>query len=121
MHPIHGIVKDALETDLTQMLEAGHDEAALRRELDEASAKNSTDALLALQEDWWARPSPDGFPYDEPSDWETISSHFEQRSFTASIQGRCGLCPSNASHPSTARWASSVSLPRTSKLPQRQA
>ena len=107
MHPIHGIVKDALEIDLTQMLEAGHDETTLRSELDEAAAMDSTDALLKLQEDWWSRPSPDGFPYDEPSDWETISSHFPDAEsharFTgtddeladrilAGWQGRCAGC-----------------------------
>ena len=107
MHPIHGIVRDALETDLTQMLEAGHDEHALRRELDKTAAADSTDALLELQEKWWSRPSPESFPYDEPSDWETISSHFPDAEsharfagsddeladrILAGWQGRCAGC-----------------------------
>ena len=49
---------------------------------------------------------------------EATAPHCGQAILTASIQGRCGVCPSNSSQPSTARSRSSVSLPRTSKLPQ---
>jgi len=76
MHPLCDILLKELETDLSQMFEEGHDEAALRAELDAAAAARSADALLALQEDWWAPPSPPDFPYDEPNDWDAIAASF---------------------------------------------
>ena len=47
---------------------------------------------------------------------ETGDPHFEHPIFTASTQGRCGECPANCSHPSTARCSNSVSLPITFTL-----
>ena len=41
--------------------------------------------------------------------------HWGQATLTASIHGRCGVCPSKASHPDMARAASSSRLPITSK------
>jgi ADP-ribosylglycohydrolase len=76
VHPLYDIVLNDLRTDISQMVEEGHDEQALLRELDSAAASHSLDALVALQEDLWQRPSPGGFPYDEPNDWESISAHF---------------------------------------------
>jgi ADP-ribosylglycohydrolase len=76
MHPLYDIVLRDLETDIGQMPEEGHDPAALREELDRARAAGSLDALIALQEDLWQRPSPPTFPYQEPDDWETLSASF---------------------------------------------
>ena len=107
MHPLAKVVRDALEEDLKQMVEEGHDAAALRAELDTAAKAGSVEALLELQQEWWARPSPPGYPYDEPNDWETISSGFpdpdSHAKFTGSDealrdrllggwQGRCAGC-----------------------------
>ncbi|MFB3883179.1 MAG: ADP-ribosylglycohydrolase family protein [Armatimonadota bacterium] len=76
MHPLYNIVLDDLRTDISQMVEEGHDQSALLDELEKAASTRSLDALIALQEDLWQRPSPPGFPYDEPSDWDAISAHF---------------------------------------------
>jgi ADP-ribosylglycohydrolase len=58
------------------MAEEGHDENALLQELETVRSRRSLDALAALQEDLWQRPSPGSYPYDEPNDWEAISAHF---------------------------------------------
>ena len=87
MHPFYDVLLKELRTDLSQMLEEGHDEAALQVELDGAAAKVSVDALLALQEEWWRRPSPPHFPYEEPSDWEAISSFFPDPEAHAKFTG----------------------------------
>jgi len=76
MHPLYKIVLRDLATDIEQMAEEGHDEAALREELDRARTAGSLDALVALQEDLWRRPSPPAYPYEEPDDWETLSAPF---------------------------------------------
>jgi hypothetical protein len=76
MHPMMDVLAESLRTDIEQMAEEGHDPAALRVELEAAIASGSADALLALQEDWWSRPSPATFPYEEPSDWPTLSAGF---------------------------------------------
>jgi ADP-ribosylglycohydrolase len=76
VHPLYDIVLKDLRADISQMVEEGHDEGALLQELDKAAAERSLDALVALQQDLWQRPSPAGYPYDEPDDWESISAHF---------------------------------------------
>ncbi len=76
MHPLYDILRQDLRTDVTQMAEEGHDEAVLLKEVEAAEAAGSVDALLRLQEELWTRPSPAGFPYEEPSDWEAISATF---------------------------------------------
>ena len=76
MHPLYDIVLNDLRVDISQMAAEGHDESALLQELEEVRSQQSLDALAALQEDLWQRPSPAGYPYDEPNDWESISRHF---------------------------------------------
>ena len=76
MHPLYQILVREIRTDISQMVEEGHDEQALLKELENAQAAGSLDALAELQEDLWQRPSPPEFPYEEPNDWETISAHF---------------------------------------------
>ena len=64
MHPLVDLLVEAIRTDIGQMAaEEGHDEAALLAELEAAKATGTADALLALQEDLWTRPSPPDFPY----------------------------------------------------------
>jgi hypothetical protein len=76
VHPLYELMVETLRTDASQMVEEGHDEEALLKELDEADKQDSLDALVELQRKWWERPSPPDFPYEEPSDWEGISAHF---------------------------------------------
>ena len=76
MHPLFNIVLDNLRIDAQQMVEQGHDLAALTREIDAAAATGSLDALARLQEELWNRPSPATFAYREPSDWQSISRTF---------------------------------------------
>ena len=76
MHPLYKVMLEALRTDGAQMVEEGHDVAALEREIDAAAAAESLDALAALQMDLWNRPSPASFLYQEPNDWEAISATF---------------------------------------------
>ena len=76
MHPLYEIVLKDLRADISQMAEEGHEEDALLQELEAARSTRSLDALAALQEDLWQRPSPASYPYDEPNDWESISAHF---------------------------------------------
>jgi len=78
MHPLYKIMLTALRTDARQMVEAGHDLAALDREIDAAAEAASLDALAALQMDFWNRPSPPDFIYEEPNDWESIGAAFPQ-------------------------------------------
>ena len=107
MHPLYEVILNDVRTDLGEMLEEGHDEKALQAELDKAQATGSADALLGLQEDWWRRPSPPDFPYEEPSDWESISAGFPDPDsherfkgpddeladrILAAWQGRCAGC-----------------------------
>ena len=47
----------------------------------------------------------------------TGAPHDEQAILTASTYGRCGVWPSNASQPSTARSRSSSRPPTTSNVP----
>lgn len=72
MHPLRPLIEQSLQTDIEQMVEEGHDLSQLRRELDDARSQGTVDALLALQESLWARPSPAGFVYDEPDEWGEI-------------------------------------------------
>ena len=76
MNALHEIVLEAIKIDVGQMVEEGHDLTALLAEVDRAASSGYADALLALQKRLWSRPSPPDFPYDEPSDWESISRHF---------------------------------------------
>jgi ADP-ribosylglycohydrolase len=107
MHPLYNLVLEALKVDAEEMAEEGHDTAALATEIEQARATGSLDALVALQEDFWVRPSPPGFRYDEPNDWETISSTFPDPEcherfhgneadladrLLAAWQGRCAGC-----------------------------
>jgi len=104
MHPLYQIILEDIRVDISQMAEEGHDENALVHELHEASSRRSLDALLALQQDLWQRPSPSTFPYDEPSDWESIASYFPGTSpapvdsndladrLLAAWRGRCAGC-----------------------------
>jgi ADP-ribosylglycohydrolase len=75
-HPLYAIALADLETDIVQMGEEGHEVAALREECARVAAGHSLEALLALQQELWSRPSPAGFPYEEPNGWETISRGF---------------------------------------------
>ncbi len=86
-HPLFELLAREIETDISQMVEEGHDEAALLTELAEARATGSLDALAGLQSDLWRRPSPPGFPYAEPSDWESISAHFPGADSHATFPG----------------------------------
>jgi len=76
MHPLYDIVLNDVRVDISQMAEEGHDESALLEELEAVRSQQSLDALVGLQEDLWQRPSPAGYPYDEPNDWESICKHF---------------------------------------------
>jgi ADP-ribosylglycohydrolase len=76
VHPLYEILLGDLRTDVSQMVEEGHDESALLGEIEAARRAGTLDALAALQSDLWQRPSPASYPYDEPNDWESISSHF---------------------------------------------
>lgn len=87
MHPLYELVLKELRTDLKQMVEEGHDAEDLETELEAKVAGRSADDLLALQEEWWARPSPSDFPYDEPNDWETISAGFPDPESHAKFPG----------------------------------
>jgi ADP-ribosylglycohydrolase len=78
MHPLYDVILDSVKIDIGQMAEEGHDEGSLLAELASVRGGGSTDALLAFQEDLWRRPSPAGFPYEEPSDWPSISSGFPE-------------------------------------------
>ncbi len=76
-HPFRSILVAALREDIAQMVaEEGHDAEGLNAELEHALASDSLDALAQLQVSLWQRPSPPGFGYDEPSDWETLSTGF---------------------------------------------
>jgi len=79
------LLKDLL-TDARQMVEEGHNLESLNQEI-EAAARKSLDALARLQEDFWARPSPAGFPYQEPSDWDSMASHFPDPAGHAQFTG----------------------------------
>jgi ADP-ribosylglycohydrolase len=87
MHPMLEILTRAVEADIAQMIEEGHDQTALSKELEQAKATGSIDAVARLQEDLWNRPSPSGFGYDEPSDWKTISATFPQADSHARFEG----------------------------------
>jgi len=104
-HPLVEILKNDLQNDIRQMEETGHDPAALLHEFEQAG--DSLDALAALQQDLWTRPSPADFPYVEPDSWEEISATFpDPAGFTgfggtdeeladrllAAWEGRCAGC-----------------------------
>ena len=76
MHPIYDVLLECVRNDVGQMAEEGHDLAALRAELETVAARQSLDDLARFQEDLWRRPSPPEFPYEEPSDWKTVSGFF---------------------------------------------
>lgn len=76
MHPIYDVLYRQVQTDIKQMEEEGHDPAALTAELEKAAAGKSLAALAKFQEELWSRPSPAGFGYEEPSDWESIAATF---------------------------------------------
>jgi ADP-ribosylglycohydrolase len=76
MHPLIDTIRQAIEADILSMIDDGHDAEALGAELKQAAAKGSADALLDFQQDLWSRPSPAGFGYEEPDDWESISGTF---------------------------------------------
>jgi ADP-ribosylglycohydrolase len=76
MHPLIDTIRQAVEADILSMIDDGHDAEALGAELKQAAAKGSADALLEFQQDLWNRPSPAGFGYEEPNDWESISRTF---------------------------------------------
>ena len=107
MHPLFDLLAGEIRTDITQMVEEGHDEQALLAELEAARATGSLDALAGLQEQLWSQPSPPGLPYEEPSDWESIAQHFPDPDsharfggtddeladrLLAAWQGRCAGC-----------------------------
>lgn len=71
MHPLHTLVEQALATDIAQMVQEGHDLAALEAEV-AAARRQGLGALVELQEELWSRPSPEGFPYVEPDSWPGI-------------------------------------------------
>ena len=87
MHPLYDVMVDNVKIDIGQMIEEGHDERVLLSELSQARTAGSVDVLLKLQEDLWRRPSPAGFPYDEPSDWTAVSSHFPDPESHARFRG----------------------------------
>jgi len=87
MHPLYKIVLADLRIDAQQMLEEGHDLAALNSEIEVAAATGSLDVLAKLQEDLWHRPSPASFPYGEPNDWESISHAFPDPEIHARFHG----------------------------------
>jgi ADP-ribosylglycohydrolase len=87
VHPLYEILLNDLRTDISQMAEEGHDANALLEELEAAEKAGTLDALAALQQDLWQRPSPASYPYDEPSDWDAISAHFPDRGATREIGG----------------------------------
>jgi ADP-ribosylglycohydrolase len=87
VHPLYGILLNDLRTDISQMAEEGHDAKALSEELEAAKTAGTLDALAALQEDLWQRPSPASYPYDEPNDWESISAHFPDPEAVPEIRG----------------------------------
>ncbi len=89
------------------MVEEGHDDQALLRELERVEAGGSLDALAEFQQELWARPSPPEFPYDEPNDWDSVAACFPDPStrvrlgggeadladrLLAAWQGRCAGC-----------------------------
>ena len=74
MHPLFDLLVREITTDIGQMVEEGHDAAALLAELAAVRATGSLDALAGLQEELWRRPSPPEFPCHEPSDWESIAA-----------------------------------------------
>ena len=107
MHPLREIIVNQIYDDIKQMVEEGNDHAKLETEINTAVEHGSCDALLALQEELWNRPSPASFPYEEPNDWETIQRGFPDpqthEKFTAgeevlkdkllaAWQGRCAGC-----------------------------
>ena len=83
-HPLYAIILQDLKTDITQMKEQGHDYNSLVREVEQAESQGSADALLKLQQELWNRPSPSDFPYNEPNEWEEISSTFCSINFLTS-------------------------------------
>ncbi len=106
-HPLYALLLAALNNDLTQMVEEGHDEQALTHELELAQSRTTLDALAALQAAWWQRPSPAAYGYDEPDDWDAIKALVPAATLTARTpcsdaliadrvlagwQGRCAGC-----------------------------
>jgi ADP-ribosylglycohydrolase len=87
MHPLYDVVLNALKAYARQMEEEGHDHDALMQEVEAAASTGLMDVLTRLQEDFWHRPSPPDFPYDEPNDWETISSTFPDPESHAAFGG----------------------------------
>jgi ADP-ribosylglycohydrolase len=86
-HPLYDVIRRDLAIDIDQMAEEGHDVAGLKSELDAAQGTGSADALLKLQAELWQRPSPKGFAYVEPDDWQTISAGFPKPQSHAAFKG----------------------------------
>lgn len=87
MHPLQDLILASLQSDIRQMIEEGHDEAALLAELAAVQQRGSVDALLTLQEELWSRPSPASFPYEEPNDWATLAAGFPDPESHARFRG----------------------------------
>ena len=86
-HPLRDVLVRQIETDIQQMKEEGHDEAALKAELAAAQAAGGMDPLARLQENLASRPSPAGFPYVEPNDWDSIAATFPDAESHARFAG----------------------------------
>lgn len=71
-HPLIELLKSAIEQDFNQLPEYDVDPAPLRARFDALAAEGSLDALAAFQLELWRTPPPAAYPYDEPSDPETI-------------------------------------------------
>ncbi|MBI5722955.1 MAG: ADP-ribosylglycohydrolase family protein [Planctomycetes bacterium] len=107
MHPLFNVIVEQIKTDITQMVEDGHDEAALTRQLESIAAKGSFDSLLAFQQELWDRPLNPRLDCVEPDDWDMIISTFPDPvshapyrgsdadladQLLAAWQGRCAGC-----------------------------
>ena len=77
-HPLFGVVVRAIETDIQQLVEYDVDVEPLEAKLKDVAARGSLDALLRLQMAVWDTPQPDGYPYEEPSDAETIRAQWPE-------------------------------------------
>ena len=75
-HPLFDVAVQATRTDIDQLLEFGVDTMPLLEELADLAALGSLDELLRFQMRLWDSPQPADFPYDEPSDAETIRAQW---------------------------------------------
>jgi hypothetical protein len=88
MHPLYKVLLKDVVTDIGQMVEEGHDQQSLLAELERVKAPPSLDALAQFQEALWQRPSPGGFPYQEPNDWDAIARTFPPPNTSARFTGK---------------------------------